>query len=66
VYPRKVPSDDELSAIQFLNESEERGRSLVGGFAKDAVAAVSAILPGTEIVLGPIVNVLDRRDASNR
>jgi hypothetical protein len=66
VYPRKVPSDDELSAIQFLNESEERGRSPVGRFAKDTVAAVSAILPGTEIVLGPIVSMLDRREALNR
>jgi len=61
-----MSSDDELSAIQLLNESEERGRSPVGRFAKDAIAAVSAILPGTEIVLGPIVNMLDRREASNR
>jgi hypothetical protein len=61
-----VPSDDELSAIKFLNDSEERGRSPVAKFAKDAVAAVSAILPGTGITLGAIVNRLDRREASNR
>lgn len=61
-----MPSDDELSAIKFLNDSEERGRSPTAKFAKDAVAAVSAILPGTGIALGAIVNMLDRREASNR
>ncbi len=66
MYSRKVPSDDELSAIQFQNDSEERSRSPVGKFAKDAVAAVSVILPATGAVLGSVVNMLDRREASNR
>ena len=62
-----MPSNDELSAIKFLNDSEERSsRRLATKVAKDAVAAVSAILPGTGIALGAIVNMLDRREASNR
>jgi hypothetical protein len=61
-----VPADDELSAIEFLNESEERSRSPVWKFAKDAIALISAILPPAGMFLGAIENRLDRREASNR
>ena len=61
-----VPADDELSAIKFLNESEERSRSPVWKFAKDAIAAISAVIPPAGLFLGAIDNALDRRAAKNR
>jgi hypothetical protein len=66
VYAREVPSDDDLSAIQFLNENEERSRSPIWKFAKDAIALISEVLPPAGIFLGAIENKLDRREASNR
>lgn len=61
-----VPADDELSAIEFLNDSEERSRSRVSQFAKDAIAAISTVVPPVGVFLGAIENALDRREASNR
>jgi hypothetical protein len=61
-----VPSDDELSAIEFLNESDRRSRSPVWKCAKDAIALISAIVPPAGIFLTVIENMLDRREATNR
>jgi len=61
-----VPADDELSAIEFLNDSEERSRSPVWKCAKDTIAAIGAILAPAGLVLGSIQNTLDHRAASNR
>jgi hypothetical protein len=63
---KSVPADDELSGIEFLNESEERSRSPVWKFAKDAIAAMSTLVPPAGMFLGAIENALDRHEASNR
>jgi hypothetical protein len=61
-----VPADDELSAIESLNESDERSRSPVWKIAKEAVALIGAVLPPAGIFLGAIENKIDRREAANR
>jgi hypothetical protein len=61
-----MPSDDELSAIQALNESEDRSRSPIQKAAKDAIALIGVVLPPAGLFLGVIANALDRREASNR
>jgi len=46
VYARKVPADDELCAIDFLNDSEERSRSPVEKFAEEVVEVRERNSPG--------------------
>jgi len=65
VYAQGVPSDDELSAIEFLNENEERSRPLVSKLARDAIALISVIVPPAGIFVRAIENTLDRREALN-
>jgi hypothetical protein len=42
MYALDVPSDDELYAIQAQNEIEERSRSPVWRYAKEAIALIGA------------------------
>jgi hypothetical protein len=66
VYAHRVPSDDELSQIQFLNESEERTRSPVSQYSKEVISLIGEFVPLLGQFLGGINGALDRRAASNR
>jgi hypothetical protein len=61
-----MPADDPLSSIQYLNEREERSRSPLWQYAKDAIALIGAVVPAAGMFLGAIENSLDRREAANR
>jgi hypothetical protein len=47
-----MPVDDPLSSIQYLNESDERSRSPLWRYAKDAIALISAVVPPLAMSLG--------------
>jgi hypothetical protein len=61
-----VAIDDQISAIRFLNESDERNRSPVWKSAKDVINLITVAVPAAGVFLSSIENALDRREASNR
>jgi hypothetical protein len=61
-----MPIDDPISAIQALNESDDRQRSPVHRFAKPFLEVIGLFSPGSELTLRGISAVFDWLDQQAR